>query len=203
MTVLINLKICDNVAECGGIEACPTGALFWDEKKEKIGIDNSKCTNCGLCVRACPVQAIHVAKTEEEYEKIKKEIKEDPRKISDLFVDRYGAMPIDPDTLMSSKDFKKLSNLTKPVVVEFFNDDSIECLRRSIPVKNLMEHKDILFKKVNLEDDALKSEFNVKELPALLLFNKDNLIGKIEGYVDSGEEQELKKKLGNLIKKLD
>ena len=43
MAVLLNYKICDNAAECGGIEICPTGALFWNEANEKIEIDNNLC----------------------------------------------------------------------------------------------------------------------------------------------------------------
>ena len=87
MPVLINWKICDNAKECNGIAVCPTGALFWDEKKKSIGIDNSKCVNCGKCEESCKVEAIHVAKNEEEYKKIKEQIDADPRKRSDLFID--------------------------------------------------------------------------------------------------------------------
>ena len=94
MAVLINFKICDNAKECGGIEVCKTGALSWDEKKQKIKIDNTKCVSCGRCMKMCPVQAIFVAKNAEEYAKIDKEIKKDKRKISDLFIDKYGAAPL-------------------------------------------------------------------------------------------------------------
>ena len=83
MSVLINFKICDNAKECGGIEVCSTGALSWDDKKETIVIDNTKCISCGLCEKACPIGAITVAKTEEEYEKIKKKIDDDPRTIEE------------------------------------------------------------------------------------------------------------------------
>jgi NAD-dependent dihydropyrimidine dehydrogenase PreA subunit len=61
MSVLINFKICDNSCECGGIKICPNGALFWDTKNNKIGIDNEKCISCGICVKECPIGAIKVA----------------------------------------------------------------------------------------------------------------------------------------------
>ena len=107
MSILINWKICDNAKECSGIEICPTKALFWDEENKKIIIDNSKCINCGKCVEACKVNAIHLAKTDEEYNEIKKEIDEDPRKISDLFVDRYGGESVDVEGFeLKEEDFQ-------------------------------------------------------------------------------------------------
>ena len=77
MAVLLNYKICDNAAECGGIEICPTGALFWNEANEKIEIDNNLCISCRNCVAECPVGAIQVAATDEEYESIKTDIDND------------------------------------------------------------------------------------------------------------------------------
>ena len=91
MPVIINYKICDNALECGGPEVCPTGAFTWDEEDQTLKIDNSKCTSCGLCAKECPTEAIIVVKTEDEYEKIKKEIEEDPRTKAELFIERYGA----------------------------------------------------------------------------------------------------------------
>ena len=108
MGVLINFKICDNAKECGGIEVCPTGALYWDEEKESITIDNSKCTSCEKCIEACPVDAIKVGKTDEEYQELKKEIDNDPRKRSDLFVDRYGAQPIHDAFLVEVNNLARL-----------------------------------------------------------------------------------------------
>jgi len=202
MAILINFKICDNVKDCGGIEACPTNAIYWDDKDKKIKIDNSKCTSCAICVPACPVEAIRVAKTDEEYKKIKQEIKEDPRRISDLFVDRYGAMPIDPDTLIKEIDFEnKVLKLTKPVLIEFFKDESIECLRNSIPIKELIPRQDIVFKKLKVkEDDKLVKTYEINNFPCLLLFNKEKLIGKIRGYYGRDKEKELREKLKKLIK---
>ncbi len=93
MPVLVNFKICDNAKECGGLAVCPTGALTYDEKEKTLLIDNNKCISCGKCEKECPIGAISVAKTKEEYEKIKNEIDNDTRNIKDLFVDRYGATP--------------------------------------------------------------------------------------------------------------
>ena len=74
MPVLVNFKVCDNAKECGGVAICPTGAITFDEKKETLVIDNSKCISCGQCENECPIGAIRVAKDENEYKKIKEEI---------------------------------------------------------------------------------------------------------------------------------
>jgi len=200
--VLINSKICDNVSECGGIESCPTGALFWDEKEKKIGINNSKCIDCDKCVANCPVGAIKVGHTKEEYEKIRKEIEEDPRKISDLFIERYGAMPVDPDVLIKEGDLEdEIKVHTKPLLVELFRDDDVECLRKSVPIKDLIPGEDIVFRKVRVEnEDNVSKIYNVSKFPCLLFFIDGKVIGKIEGYFGTDNSAELKDKLGKLIK---
>ena len=133
MPVLINLKICDNSSECSGIPVCPVKAITWNEKKKTLEIDNKKCISCDLCEKACPVGAIRVAKTPEEFKKIEKEIKEDTRKISDLFIDRYGAQPIHEAFLDKEENFDNLIKISKiPIVLELFNGNSIKCLLYSI-----------------------------------------------------------------------
>ena len=76
MAVLINFKICDNDKACGGVAVCPTGAIYYDEEKETLAIDNEKCISCGMCEKECPIGAIKVAKDEKEYEILKKQIEE-------------------------------------------------------------------------------------------------------------------------------
>ena len=88
MPAIINHKICDNASACGGISVCPVGAFKYNEDTKRIEIDNSKCISCGLCAKTCPIGAIGVAKTQEEFEELKQAIEEDPRKPEDLFVDR-------------------------------------------------------------------------------------------------------------------
>lgn len=136
MSVLINFKICDNAKECGGIEVCPTGALSWDEENETIKIDNEKCISCGTCERNCPIGAISVTHTEEEYSKKKQEIEEDPRTTKDLFVDRYGAAPLS-DFFMIEEDELDKKTGNGITLVECYEDDSIQCLLKSIPIKEI------------------------------------------------------------------
>lgn len=201
MAVLVNFKICDNAKECGGIAVCPTGAFAYDDEKESIVIDNDKCISCGLCENECPIGAIRVAKDEEEYNKIKKEIDEDPRSIKDLFVDRYGAAPLSEFFMIDSSSVKEKLSVSDIVIIECYNDDSIQCLIKSIPIKELTSdiEGEVSFYKVEA-DDALQKEYNIEELPTLLVFKKQKLVGKIEGYFEDDKKKELIDKIKNFIK---
>lgn len=199
MPVLINFKICDNAKECYGIEVCSTGAFHWDKKNKTIAVNESKCILCGKCEKACEVGAIRVAKTDEEFKKIKKEIDEDPRKASDLFVDRYGAEPVHPAYLVPKKEFRmQILDSTKLVALELFNSDSINCLLYSIPVKELFKGMDLKYRKMEVKESFLK-KYKVKKLPSLLFFRNGKLVGKIEGYFDEKKEKKLKKKIGKIL----
>ena len=198
MPVLINFKICDNSSECSGIPVCPVKAITWNERKKTLEIDNKKCTSCGLCEKACMVNAIKVTKTQEEFKKMEKEIKEDKRKISDLFIDRYGAQPIHEGFLEKEEDFDGLIKSSKiPIIFEFFNGNSIKCLLYSIPIKDLFA--DVRYRKVELKTENLLKKYKIKELPALLFFKDGKLTGKIEGYFGQDQKQELKKKIDTIL----
>lgn len=200
MSVLINYKICDNAPECDWIKACPFWAFIWDSKTKSITIDNSKCTSCWICEKACPIWAIKVAKNKEEYEKIKKEFKNDPRKISDLFVDKYGSEPMKTSFLIDEDkiDFY-VTETWKPLILELFNENSIECLINSIPIKDLLQDMDVVFRKVEITNDLSVAKFDIKSYPSLLIFNQWKFLWKIEGYYDINRKDELKDKIKNIL----
>jgi len=196
---LINFKICDNSEDCIGIEVCPTKAFYWDEKNKKLAIDESRCINCDKCEKSCPVGAIRFAKNQKEYKSIKKEIKKDQRKASDLFVDRYGAEPVHPAFLIDEKKFEvQILRSTKLAAVELFNNDSIQCLFNSIHMKELLEGLDIKYRKMGTENEELLKRYKVKKFPSLLFFKDEKLVGKIDGYYDKSNKNELMKKIKSI-----
>lgn len=200
MAVQVNFKICDNAKECGGVAVCPTGAFSYDEEKDTIVIDNDKCISCGLCEKECPIGAIMVTKTKEEYEKVKKEIEQDPRTTKDLFVDRYGASPLSEFFMIDTGQLEEKVNRDSFTLIECYQDDSIECLIKSIPIKKLTEDlpKDTLFYKMEVDDEFM-DKYDIKELPALLVFKKGSLEGKIEGYYTEEEKNQLIEKINKII----
>jgi len=200
MSVLINFKICDNAKECGGL-VCPTGAISFNEEKESLVIDNDKCISCGLCEKECPIGAIRVAKDEEEYKKIKEMIDNDSRTTKDLFVDRYGAAPLSEFFMIEPQDINEKTKSSKVVLIELYNDESIQCLLKSIPVKELV--KDLpeatMFYKVECNEE-IQEKYDIKELPSLVLFKDGELLGKIEGYYTSDEKKKVMDKIRDLIR---
>ena len=200
MAVLINFKICDNAKECSGIAVCPTGALSWNEEENRIEIDNTKCVACGMCEKECPIGAIRVASTDEEYKKIEKEIENDPRKIKDLFVDRYGASPLSEFFMIEEDEIEsKISD--NLVLIECYDDNSIQCLIKSIPVKKITENlpDNTLFYKTSVTDKTTE-KYEISELPALLAFENGKLKGKIEGFYSNDEEEVFLEKLKEILK---
>lgn len=202
MAILVNFKICDNAPECLAPPACPTGAIIWNEEKKTLEIDNNKCTSCGLCIPTCPMEAIVLAKTDEEYEKIKKEIDEDKRTRKDLFVDRYGATPL-MEAFMATEemldDKLERDNLT---FVEIYDSENLECLLKSIPLKEITENmpKDTRYYKAD-HTDSLMKKYDIKKLPALMIFKSGKMLGKIDGYYSVDEKEEFFTIINEIVNK--
>jgi ferredoxin len=198
MPSIINFKICDNAPECGGLEVCPTKAITWNESKKTLEINESKCTSCGLCVKACPAGAISVA-TGAEFDQIKKEIDQDSRRTSDLFIERYGASSMDPTALVSPAFLQSQIDKKLTLVAEIFDNDLAMCLVKSIPIKDLFKNK-ILYYKINISfGPDLIDNYNIKNLPCLLFFKNGQLTGKIEGYYGLDKKKELISLVSSLI----
>ncbi len=203
MSCFRNYKICDNAPECDGIKICPVKAITFNEEKQTIEIDNSKCISCGLCEKACPIGAFRVAKTEEEALRIQEEIASDPRTIKDLFVDRYGATPLSEFFMIDSTEIEKKIKEKGWVFIEAYQEDTINCLIKSIPIKELTEDfpDEILFFKVNFDNDK-DNKYTINDFPSLLLFKNGSLVGKIEGYYEDKDKPLLKEKIAKIIKEI-
>lgn len=206
MPVVINFKICDNAEACNGIKVCPVGAFKWNSEKKTLEIDEDKCINCGKCAtseESCEVGAIRFAKNEEELQKIKKEIEEDTRTIKDLMVDRYGAQPINMPFITKEEEFEKVISTKRIVLMELFNEDSEECLIKSIPIKEIFEtfgDIELSYRKLEIKTEKLIKEYDIKELPSMLIFEEEKMIGKIDGYYSNEDKEAFFEKMKEIIK---
>lgn len=206
MSVRINFNICDNSPECSGVSVCPTGAIFWDENmvdalgnKGRLCVDNDKCVSCGLCAgdEGCPIGAISVSNKKNNGGR---EIKIDEKKVKALFVDRYGAEPID-ETLCIS-DLSVLSNTQDSIsIVETYSDSSIQCLLHSIPVSlivqkvaSLTSTSCVRYYKRNIDAE------NNQEYPILSVFRGNEKIAQINGYFDDSQMSDMFNSLSEQIK---
>lgn len=204
MPVLINFKICDNCDACNAIGVCPTKAFSWNENKKTLEIKKDKCIECGLCAtsdESCQVGAIKFAKTEEELNKIKEEIRNDKRTVADLMVDRYGGQPINMPFYCKEYELDKVLTTSKICMIEFFKEDYIECLIKSIPIKEIINAtgKDLLYRKLEVINDEFLQKYNITTLPSLLFFENGILLGKIEGYYDIEKKEEMIKEINKII----
>lgn len=194
--VIINEKICDNAKECSGIAVCPTGAIFWDETREKLDVDNDLCVSCQRCVtEGCPIGAITVVDDEEAYEEQRMQIAADERKVEELFVERYGASPIEEKILIEPLNIEKVLSEYRYVFIEQFNDDSIQCLLHSIPISEIREELDVDF-------DYYKCDMGILEesnlYPTLMIYYGSKCLGKIEGYFEDKMKNEFIEKITSI-----
>ncbi len=194
MPAIINHKICDNASACGGISVCPVGAFTYNEKTKRIEIDNSKCISCGLCAKTCPIGAIGVAKTQEEFEELKQAIEEDPRKPEDLFVDRYGADMINESSFIENNEIDNKVKSGK-TLIEVIDLDQASCLIKSIPFQEIISntHYDRYYRV--LWNNEIAKKYKLKESPAMLCFENGKLLKKVEGYFEDSQKVEFFNKL--------
>ena len=189
MSVFINFKICDNADECSGITACPTNAIFWDGENNTVATNNDLCICCNACEIACPAGAIRVANSKEEEIQIKTDYENDPRTIQALYVDRYGASPVDQDVCILAKDIEEKINSTDSIVaIEVTKCNDAPCLINSVPISDVFGNLPYDYYKVMDDDadyEALANNYRIIELPVLFVFLKGNLIMRYDGAVDN------------------
>ena len=181
--VVINYNICDNAKECSGIEACPTGAMFWNEEEGKIDYRAGDCIDCGKCEGACPVGAILWGTDDEDYEHKRQQVAEETRTLEELNVERYGAAPIDECIEISEVAAYLQDNKDNGyLLLEVFNDASIYCLLHSIRVKEIKEifGNDLLY--------VVGNEY-------LIVMKNGAFSGVVEGYYDDENKEEFFKLL--------
>ena len=200
MYPLINFKVCDNSPECDAVANCPTGAITWDEKNETLLVTPEKCIGCQKCVLSCPVRAIKLVSTPEEEEAVRKEFEEDAVRVGELFVNRYGAMPIGPSAGIKESEVNlddiSDSNLS---VIELDDPENLTCMRASIPIKRLFDSSVHYLKVFSNRQGKISKQFKLTSLPALIFFKEGKFIGKIEGGYDIDNEAELQSAIKKII----
>jgi hypothetical protein len=147
------------------------------------------------------VGAIKVARNETEYQKIKQDIEKDPRKATDLFTDRYGAETINEAYTIDDFNLAVIES-NGLMAVEFSSPDSIQCLIQSIPIKELFDRINIKYRRQiveNSDNNELVKKYKIKEFPSLLFFKDGKLIGKIEGYYEYSQKDELITQIKKII----
>lgn len=213
MAIKINFNICDNAPECSGIAECPTGAIYWDEmalnplsENGSICIDNEKCIACGNCVgeNGCPVGAIIFANSKEELEELTEEYETDLTQVEHLFVERYGAAPIDMDLCKERNVLKEIvKNNHGIILVEEFANWSIQCLLSSIPVDTIIEEvkavtgiNDIYYYRIDITEEIEEGT----ELPILSVYRDGTMLCQIHGFLDNTQLDEMRDILKREIK---
>ena len=191
--VIINRNICDNAQECSGISICPTGALHWDKASECIAYNRESCIDCGACANeetgGCPIGAILWGVDDIDYEKKWKAVSEETRKLEDLEIERYGASPIAATIEVESIMDKIETTEADYVLIEFFCEDSINCLLHSIPIDDIMSLFDGSVCHFKVEVESVKdAPIKIESLPALAVYRNGKLIGQVSGYYDDSDE---------------
>ena len=116
-------------------------------------------------------------------------------------VDRYGAEPINMPFYCTEENLARVLNTPKTCLIEVFNDDSIECLIKSIPVKEILNKTliDALYRKVLVETEEFVKKYSINKFPSMLVIKDKKLLGKVEGYYTTDEKEEFISKIKELI----
>lgn len=204
MPGVINYKICDLAPECGGIEVCPTGAFFWNKKDKRPDIDNSKCISCGVCARECPVDAIIIVQTEEEFNKVLENIKNDPRSEKELWRERIGTQPGRTPPLaavVTPKNFlQEVLELRELVALDVWSEETLDCRYHSVLWEELGLADKIVFKKLDGgKYPTLARRLKASKFPTLIIFKEGKEKLRKEGYLYHGDIFPLVAKIKKLV----
>ena len=61
MAITVDLRRCPQNHPCPAVRKCPHGALVQSGSDAPV-VDEKKCTECGVCVRFCPMGALGEAR---------------------------------------------------------------------------------------------------------------------------------------------
>jgi len=208
MKIIINHNLCDEAVECGGIEVCPTGAFYYDYKRKRVAIDESKCTLCLRCTLpdACPVGCILFARSIGDAKKIQSMIKEDPRTAKWLWRERYGCQPgkTAPKAIeVTTANIDQVLTDNGYKLIDVWHPDFLDCRINSALFADLLDaaKKKLAIYKLNASTyPDLAKKLKVQQFPSLLLYKNDSEIWRLGGLIEPEKVKAVNKKLRSLIK---
>lgn len=187
--------------ECGGITICPHGAITYDENKKRPVWNRNKCTFCLKCTTqdACPIGCILYARNDKEKKRIESMVKEDPKKQSWLWKERFGVEPAktEPFAKVITDQNLKNFNTNKLSVIDVWHEEYLDCRLHAPLFEDLFENwEEIDFYKINAGDNPdLVKEINIQTFPTLLIHKNGKEIYRKEGFINEDEVQKIKREI--------
>lgn len=193
--IIFNYNFCDLAPECGGIEACPQKAIYFDKKTNMPCWDKTKCVFCLRCTlpNVCPIGAILYARDDESEKQTRQMVKIDPKKREWLWQERYGVQPgMTPPlvTKITPANFETIIQNQKNKIIDVWHVDSSDCRLHSPLYSDLLDTKAGVIEIYKLdarEYPELATKLKVSIFPSLLLFKENNEVARIEEFLNSEE----------------
>ncbi len=208
MSVLIDYRVCDANPACGAARFCAPmgGALYYDNAEGKPIVDNSKCTDCFVCIKGCPSGAIKTASNEAELKSIEEEIEKSSLSKDDLLEQKYGVRPSDPSEIgenmfeaTTNNWDEKVINSELPVIVDFWASWCAPCRIIAPVFKDLAKEYrgKIVFAKLDTEAHIPISQmYRIMNIPSLVILHKGKPVDVVVGAVP---REELKRRIDAAI----
>jgi thioredoxin 1 len=182
MPVFIDPRICDKQMICDLMRVCPMNAIYQDKKEGTVEIDDTKCNECLVCVKACPYLAVTFAKDMDELGEIRSKSKR-VKFNRDAHLRRiYGAKPGSiRKAELNDSNFKKKVNSKKPTLVSFWGAhsgviaDSLRWIEKTHRGKLKVAHIKVA------ENPKSCKRYAITTTPTLILFRNGKEIGRLEG----------------------
>jgi NAD-dependent dihydropyrimidine dehydrogenase PreA subunit len=189
-SIIFNYKICDKAPECGGISACPVGAITYDDVAKRPVWHRELCTFCLKCTLpdACPVGAILFAGDESQEKAIIDSINSDPRTESWLWQERYGVTPSVSSpvaTVITPENFESSAFDPGQKLIDVWHPDNQDCRLHSPLFSDILKGiENISIFKLNAADyPDLAKRLNISVYPSLICTDGDARTVIAEGYI--------------------
>jgi NAD-dependent dihydropyrimidine dehydrogenase PreA subunit len=182
MPLFIDPRICDKQEICDLMKVCPRNAIYQDEKEGTIEIDDTKCNECLICVKACPYLAVKLAKDTEELGELVRKSRKIKLSRNAHLKKIYGATPgrIGKAEVNDLNFRRKVSSKT-PTLVSFWGAHSgviahsLRWIAKKYKGKLKVAHIRIA------DNPKSRKKYSITTTPTLILFRGGRQIGRLEG----------------------